>query len=138
MRKTIFLTLALLSSSIGFSFAANPKNPNVMDLKNSITDDAIVFPETFEQDTQKLLEGWFLRNYTATDDSYSNKKDVDTSDEVIKQRLASMPTLIDMPFNSIVRQYIDRYTKSGRPQLAAVLGLSLYYMPIFVQALEEL
>ncbi len=138
MRKTIFLTLALLSSSIGFSFAANPKNPNVMDLKNSITDDAIVFPETFEQDTQKLLEGWFLRNYTATDDSYSNKKDVDTSDEVIKQRLASMPTLIDMPFNSIVRQYIDRYTKSGRPQLAAVLGLSLYYMPIFEQALEEL
>ncbi|MDE7421371.1 MAG: LysM peptidoglycan-binding domain-containing protein [Muribaculaceae bacterium] len=138
MRKTIFLTLALLSSSIGISFAANPKNPNVMDLKNSITDDAVVFPETFEQDTQKLLEGWFLRNYTATDDSYSSKKDNDTPDAVIKQRLYSMPTVIEMPFNSIVRQYIDRYTKNGRPQLAAILGLSFYYMPIFEQALEEL
>lgn len=138
MRKTIFLTLALLSSSIGISFAAAPQNPNVMDLKNSITDDAVVFPETFEQDTQKLLEGWFLRNYTATDNSYSNKKDVNTSDDVIKQRLASLPTVIEMPFNSIVRQYIDRYTKNGRPQLAAILGLSFYYMPIFEQALEEL
>lgn len=135
MRKYIFLSLALLSSSIGFSFAANP---NVMDLKTSITDDAIVFPETFEQDTQKLLEGWFLRNYTASDNSYASKKDVNTSDEVIKQRLAAMPTVIEMPFNSIVRQYIDRYTKNGRPQVAAILGLSYYYMPIFEQALEEL
>ncbi len=134
-RKTILLTLALLSSSVATTFAANP---NVLNLKNSITDDAIVFPETFEQDTQKLLEGWFMRNYTATDNSYSSKKDVDTSDEVIKQRLASMPTVIEMPFNSIVRQYIDRYTKNGRPQVSAILGLSLYYMPIFEQALEEL
>ncbi len=133
-RKTILLTLALLSSSVAISFAANP---NVMNLKTSITDDAIVFPETFEQDTQKLLEGWFMRNYTASDDSYSSKKDVDTSDEVIKQRLAAMPTVIEMPFNSIVRQYIDRYTKNGRPQVAAILGLGLYYMPIFEQALEE-
>lgn len=112
-------------------------NPNVNDLKTSITDDAIVFPESFEQDTQKLLEGWYMRNYTATDDSYSSKKDVDVSDEVIKRRLAQMPTVIEMPFNSVVRQYIDRYTKNSRPQVAAILGLSLYYMPIFEQALEE-
>ncbi len=133
-RKTILLTLSLLFSSAATPFAANP---NVMDLKTSITDDAIVFPETFEQDTQKLLEGWFMRNYTASDNSYTSKKDVDTSDEVIKQRLASMPTVIEMPFNSIVRQYIDRYTKNGRPQVSAILGLGLYYMPIFEQALEE-
>ncbi len=134
MRKTILLTLALISSSFAASHAANP---NVLNIKTSITDDAVVFPETFEQDTQKLLEGWFMRNYTATDNSATAKKDVDTSDEVIKKRLAAMPTVIEMPFNSIVRQYIDRYTKNGRPQVSAILGLSLYYMPIFEQALEE-
>ncbi len=134
MRKTILLTLALLSATASSLVAANP---NVMNLKTSITDDAIVFPETFEQDTQKLLEGWFMRNYTASDNSTTSKKDVDTSDEVIKKRLAAMPTVIEMPFNSIVRQYIDRYTKNGRQQVGAILGLSLYYMPIFEQALEE-
>ncbi len=45
--------------------------------------------------------------------------------------------MIDMPYNSIVRSYIDRYTARGREQVAALLGLSLYYMPIFEQALEE-
>ncbi|MDE6511322.1 MAG: lytic transglycosylase domain-containing protein, partial [Muribaculaceae bacterium] len=134
MKKTIFLTLALLAGTIGTASAANP---NVNDIKTSITDDAVVFPEAFEQDTQKLLEGWYMRNYTATDNSATAKKDVETSDETIKKRLAAMPTVIDMPFNQIVRQYIDRYTKTGRPQVSAILGLSLYYMPIFEQALEE-
>lgn len=134
MRKTILLTLAMLASTMTAAWGANP---NVNDIKTSITDDAIVFPESFEQDTQKLLEGWYMRNYTATDDSHTSKKDVETSDEEIKRRLAQMPTVIEMPFNSIVRQYIDRYTQKGRPQVAAILGLGLYYMPIFEQALEE-
>lgn len=134
MKKTIFLTIALICGALGSSQAANP---NVMNLKTSITDDAIVFPETFEQDTQKLLEGWYMRNYTATDNGTTAKKDVDTSDDVIRKRLAAMPTVIEMPFNSIVRQYIDRYTKNGRPQVSAILGLGFYYMPIFEQALEE-
>ena len=134
MKKTIFLTIAMLCGAIGSGQATNP---NVMNIKTSITDDAVVFPETFEQDTQKLLEGWYMRNYTATDNSATAKKDVETSDEIIKTRLAAMPTVIEMPFNSIVRQYIDRYTKNGRQQVAAILGLGLYYMPIFEQALEE-
>lgn len=133
MRKTILLSLALLSAIPAIKAA----NPNVMDIKTSITDDAVVFPESFETDTQKLLEGWFIRNYTATDNSYATKKDPETPDDVIRKRLAAMPTLIEMPYNPVVRQYIDRYTKNGRPQVAAILGLSLYYMPIFEQALEE-
>lgn len=134
MRKYILISLTMMAAA---AFGARQTNPNVMDIKTSITDDAIVFPESFEQDTQKLLEGWYMRNYTATDDSYSSKKDVETSDKEIMRRLAQMPTVIEMPFNSVVRQYIDRYTKNSRPQVAAILGLSLYYMPIFEQALEE-
>ena len=134
MKKTILLTIALVCGALGSSRAANP---NVSDIKTSIIDDAVVFPEAFEQDTQKLLEGWYMRNYTATDNGTTAKKDVETSDETIRKRLAAMPTVIEMPFNSIVRQYIDRYTKNGRQQVAAILGLGLYYMPIFEQALEE-
>ena len=53
------------------------------------------------------------------------------------RRLNELPTMIEMPYNQIVRSYIDRYTKKSRPQIAAILGLSLYYMPIFEQALER-
>lgn len=118
------------------SICAAPDKPTVLDLRESITDNSIVYPETFEANTQKMLESWYLRNYTSTDNRYERVGDADASDEVIKRRLADMPTVIDMPFNQIVRSYIDRYTKRSREQVAAILGLGTYYMPIFEQALE--
>lgn len=110
---------------------------NVLDIKNSITDPAIIYPESFETDTQKLLEGWFIKNYTATDQRYATEEDPQVSDEVIIQRLAALPNVIEMPYNQIVRSYIEKYTKEGRAQVPALLGLGLYYNPIFEQALEE-
>ena len=127
------LSVVAASIACAGAFAA----PNVLDLKNSITDPAIVYPESFEADTQKLLESWFIQNYTASDTRYLTEGDAIVSDEEITRRLAALPTIIEMPFNSVVRSYIDKYTRDSRPQIEAVLGLSLYYMPIFEQALEE-
>lgn len=131
------LLILFLSAVPLLGAAKNDKSANVLDLKTSITDPAIVYPESFEADTQKMLEGWFLKNYTATDTRYATEPDAVVSDEEIKRRLGNLPTVIEMPFNQIVRSYIDRYTQKSRAQIAAILGLSLYYMPIFEQALEE-
>jgi len=136
MKKRLFLFL-LGAASLTGGFAKADKNPNVLDLKTSITDPAIVYPESFEADTQKLLESWFIKNYTATDDRYATESDVEVSDDEMVKRLGALPTVIEMPYNQIVRSYIDRYTQKSRAQIAAILGLSLYYMPIFEQALEE-
>lgn len=122
-------------ASLG-GFAQNEK-ANVLDLKHSITDQAIVYPESFETETQKMMEGWFMKNYTATDDRYANEEDPGVTDEEIIKRLEALPTVIEMPFNQIVRSYIDRYTTEGRSAIPALLGMSLYYNPIFEQALEE-
>lgn len=134
--KRYFL-VALLAAASLTGFAKTDKNSNVLNLKSSITDSAIVYPESFEADTQKLLEGWFIKNYTATDNRYATEPDAEVSDEEMIKQLSALPTVIEMPYNQIVRSYIDRYTKRGRAQIAAILGLSLYYMPIFEQALEE-
>lgn len=130
------LSLSLLTLSLSAFAAPKAQKASVLDIKESITDSNIVFPESFETDTQKLLGNWYLKNYTATDDKYRTE-DVRTTDDQIRRRLAQMPTVIEMPFNSIVRSYIDRYTQRGRAQVAATLGLANYYMPIFEQALEE-
>lgn len=120
------------------AFAAQAdKAATVLDLKYSITDSDVVFPESFEANTQKMREGWYLKNYTATDDRYRRQPDVPADDATIKERLAKLPTVIEMPYNQIVRQYIERYTSRGREQVTTLLGLSIYYMPIFEQALEE-
>lgn len=134
-RRIIILTLSLASLAAAPMWSA-PKGQNVLDLKESITDDAIIYPESFETDARKMLESWYIKNYTDTDDSYRQAGNPQTSDAVIRQRLADLQTVIDMPFNQIVRSYIDRYMERGRPLVASLLGLSTYYMPIFEQALE--
>lgn len=139
MNKTAYILACLAFGAASMSFTADGAKrakANVNDLKYSIEDSAIVYPESFEADTQKLLEGWYMKNYTSTDSRYANLGDVETSDSEIRQRLADLPAVIELPFNPVVRNYIDRYTKRGRAQVAGLLGLSNYYMPIFEQALE--
>lgn len=131
-----FVTL-IFTASLALTASADNKTQNVLDLRESITDSNIIFPESFETNTTRMLEGWYMQNYTATDDRYKTDRDVPVSDELLQDRLAKLPTVIEMPYNQIVRSYIERYTQRGRSQVAAILGLSLYYMPIFEQALEE-
>lgn len=132
LRRLFLLSLPIMALTAA---PAGAKEANV--LSQTITDEAIVFPESFETDTQKLMEGWYMKNYTATDTRYLTEPDVRTSDAEMRKRLKALPTVIDMPFNQIVRSYIERYTDKGRAQVAALLGLNIYYSPIFEQALEE-
>lgn len=134
MKKNL-LHIILLGAAAIISPAAGAQT--VLDLKHSITDSNIVYPESFEADTQKMMQGWYMKNYMATDDRYKKMADRETSDATIRERLAKLPTVIEMPYNQIVRSYIDRYTQKGREQVTLLLGLSHYYLPIFEQALEE-
>jgi membrane-bound lytic murein transglycosylase D len=138
MKKTAKSFLIAAMALLSLNGVAKTQSANVLDISQSITDNAIIYPESFESDTQKLLEGWYIKNYTATDDRYKTMSNTEVSDEVIIKRLQALPTIIELPYNQIVRSYIDRYlTGGGRSRVAALLGLSHYYMPIFEQALEQ-
>ena len=137
MKKILNIAIALAALTPACLTAEADNAKNVLDIKHSITDSNIVYPESYELNTQKRLEGWYLKNYTASDERYSKQGDVPTSDDVFRDRLAKMNTVIDMPYNQIVRSYIERYTAKGRAAVSTLLGLSNYYMPIFEQALEE-
>lgn len=132
----IRLLLVALASLLLVPAGAQKKSRGVLDLKYSIEDSGIIYPESFEKGSQKLLERWYLKNYTSSDSDASAKTDPGATDEEIKRRLAALPTVIDMPFNPIVKSYIERFTKKGRPQVTALLGLGSYYLPIFEQQLE--
>ena len=60
-----------------------------------------------------MLEGWFMKNYTATDTRYATEKDVEVSDEELTKRLASLPTVIEMPYNPDSAQIISNDTLSA-------------------------
>ena len=58
-------------------------------------------------------------------------------DSVYMRRLASMNSLIDLPFNSVVRNYINVYTQRRKGQVCVMLGLAEYYFPIFEAMLDK-
>ncbi|MBR4390347.1 MAG: lytic transglycosylase domain-containing protein [Prevotella sp.] len=57
--------------------------------------------------------------------------------QVYIERLQRMSTVIEMPYNDIVRRFIDRYAIRLRRQVSAMLGAANFYMPIFEEALES-
>ena len=128
----LFTTLSLLATV----FAGNAKN--ILSLKESITDNAIVYPSSFETDTKEMMENWYLKNYAIIDPSnIENRNYGEVSDAEYIRRLKKLPTVIEMPFNQIVKSYIERYVKRGRTLVAQMLGMCPYYMPIFEEALER-
>lgn len=134
---TLINRLKPLLFAAGFATMSANAVPSVLSLSQYANDSTIVLPESFETDTQKMMENWYLQNYTALDTDVDRKPDAEVSDEEIIRRLAAIPTTIELPFNSIVRAYIDAYTQKNRRLVENMLGMSLYYMPIFEQALER-
>ena len=117
--------------------AAPREKNNILSLKNSITDDDIVFPESFDADVHKMMTNWYLQNYAVLDADVENKSYGEVSEETYIRRLAAIPSVIEMPYNQIVRKHIERYVYRSRTLVEEMLGMSLYYMPIFEQALEK-
>lgn len=58
-------------------------------------------------------------------------------DSVYAERLRDMRTVIEMPYNDIVRSYIDKYCNKMRLSMSAMLGASNFYFPTFETALES-
>ncbi len=132
------LTILLIAGLLTLSTMAAPRTKNnILSIKESITDNDIVFPESFETDTRELMKNWYLQNYTILDAEVENRDVGDVSDAEYIKRLKAMPTVIEMPYNQVVRAYIERYIQRNRTLVEEMLGMSLYYMPIFEQALEK-
>lgn len=124
---------------MGFSTAnAAPRATSVRSVSaDTITNVNIVVPESFETDVHKLMQNWYLQNYASLDKDADQRKSVTASDQEYINRLQRMNTVIDMPYNKIVRSFINMYAERKKGLVEAMLGMSLYYMPIFEEALDR-
>lgn len=126
-----------LSAALCAAALCAQARPSILSLADAAADSTVVFPESVETDVNRMMQNWYLQNYTALDKEVDNRPDVATTDAELIERLQAIPTTIEMPFNSVVRQYIDMYTGRKRSLVESMLGMSLYYMPIFEQAIEK-
>jgi len=126
-----------LSAALCAAALCAQARPSILTLADAAADSTVMFPESVETDVNRMMQNWYLQNYTALDKEVDNRPDVATTDAELIERLQAIPTTIEMPFNSVVRQYIDMYTGRKRSLVESMLGMSLYYMPIFEQAIEK-
>ena len=137
MRTLNFVFSSLLLAVASQSLAEVAQQPAIA-ARDTITDNAIVYPESFEIDLHNAMTDWYMDQYVVNNASDAERSyDVNYPDSVYIRRLQQLPTAIDMPYNQIVRSYIDMYMQRRRGLMETLLGRSIYYMPIFEQALEK-
>lgn len=110
---------------------------SVLDVSDASRKPALIMPFSFETDTHKMLEDWYLKNYTVLDYNADDNAGKPLDDDVLLDRLSRLPTIIEMPLNEPVRNAINFYANRRKQLVENMLGLSLYYMPIFEEALER-
>jgi len=129
------LLLSAILAAAALSASAQPSQ--TLEAKDTITDDAIVPPESFDFATYDIRHDGYMRRYSTLDSISRRKSVAEVSEDVYIDRLQRLPTIIDMPYNSVVRRYIDLYAVEKPGLVERVLGASLYYMPIFENAVEK-
>jgi membrane-bound lytic murein transglycosylase D len=136
MKKYAFLIVGLFT---WISIQANDSIPQVEDyLQGSADDREIALPESFDNNMDSLLQVWHLKTFIPIDRNCRfDSLNPYVSDTVMMRRLAELPTVIKMPYNGIIRKFIDKYADDRRKQVAVMLGVGDYYFPMFEQMLEK-
>lgn len=129
MKRVLFYLLAILP-------AALMAQTQPQDSTTTNTTTVAPAPATFKPTAldRRLVE-WSLSWLDTTTCDQPRQQDVLT-DSLCRARLAALPCEIEMPYNAVVRQYINMYM--GRPrQLAALKRMSEFYFPYFEDVLSK-
>ena len=132
----------ILSAILACGGLISTAHPSINTLRDTITDNDIVPPTSFETDYEELQRNWYFQNYTDLIESKESRSNIDVhSDKIYIERLQrlqnEMGFEIELPFNSIVKAYIETYTTRRRDLVERMLGMWLYYEPIFEEALSK-
>lgn len=125
---------------ISFSFITN-FNILLADGNDTIR---IVDVETgFEENLDILLNQWYVQQALEMEDADSlfyktdNTDLPDFPDSVYISRLQSLPFLMDMTYNRVVKNFINLYAKQRQDKVSVMLAVSEFYFPIFEEVLDR-
>ncbi len=139
MKQTFVLIAAAI---IGFStpvLAQSDDNETEITVTNAEGKNEIIdLPEAMTSEYDSLLSVYNSRTYLKINTD-CNMPDVNPvySKEVYKERLARIPSVIELPYNDVVQKFIDRYSGRLRRSVSIMLGAQNFYMPTFEEALES-
>ena len=122
--KNIIIGIALLLTTISAQ-------------AQTVKEELLDFPETMQSDMDSLFWDWQSKNFISIDENCRMLPEgPKVSDSVYIERLARIPSIIEMPFNDIVKKHIEAYTGRLRNKVSFMLAAANFYIPMFEEALE--
>jgi len=111
MQKLILALFLLIPFGLTEHAAHSQQNDSIP----SIIDDTTITDLNFDENLDSLLNLYYVGQSIANDPEFWNY-DSDSlvpnfSDSVYIERLKRIPTVVDLTYNSIVRRYIEVYTR---------------------------
>jgi membrane-bound lytic murein transglycosylase D len=108
-------------------------------LSREINDE--VYDFQFEKNFDSLLNVYYINRALeqVIDDAAFETRDSllpDFPDSVYIERLSNIPSVIDLSYNRLVKNYINVYTIKRRDQVRSMLAIADYYFPMFEQVFD--
>lgn len=126
MKKIIFIAAFLFFSLAGFAGIRVLPETDTIIIRSDLDSEKISL------DLDSLVNTWYVQLALKNNpDLFSgDSAGLEYPDSVYSNRLSKINSLIQLPYNSIIRSHIHVYTVRQRLQFAAVLGLKDYYFPM--------
>jgi len=130
--KPVFIGILFLLFTYNYAFPAN---------RDTTVVSAEVAYSGFEDNLDSLLNLWYVQQSLFQDSTWIQYTEPDTlspdiPDSVYIDRLSRIPSVIELSYNNIVRNFIQLYTEQRRENLEIMLGLANYYFPYFEEILD--
>ena len=136
MKKTFLIAAAMMFCMPSFMSAQNDDTEIIVTDEEG-NEEEFEVPEAMTYELDSLLNLYNAKTYLKPDNNcYMSDVNPVYDKDTYKQRLNRMPTIIEMPYNEVVQQFIDRYSGRLRRSVSYMLGAQNFYIPIFEQALE--
>ena len=101
-----------------------------------------LFFSNFDKNLDSLMRIWYVQESIGSDTLISEMaEDIlpfvsGLHDSIYIQRLQKIPSIVNLTYNNIVKNYIHAYTIRKRQQMEVMLGLREYYFPMFEEVLD--
>ena len=153
MRKIIIVTFSLFSFLFVNPCKAQDLDSLVILPGDSIINIEFVTPEiediviineilddVFSEMMDSMMNSWFIEKIFTGEIIETNNTGIfpkDLPDSIYISRLQKTQQVISLSYNDVVKNLIRMYTERRRDQVEIMLGLSLYYFPMFEEILDK-
>lgn len=129
--STIFLVLSLTIATSATANIINAQMTNVDTTK--LPTDSLIGELSLPADTC-LLQSDSLKRMSAANASH---EPLTATDSLYIARLQKIASVIELPYNPIVRRYIELYSQRIAKKTECILGLSSYYFPLYDEIFDR-